>query len=188
MPGYVETFNKILSLGTILLEIASILILVSLVFFRSTKNPILVFFKRYGILFAFIVAFGSVALSLFYSDVIGFTACELCIVQRFFIYPQVLFLGIALGKPKKFLVNISALLAFLGMLVSIYHVYGENGGASSLGCLSAGVGQVSCAARYVYEFGYITIPVMALSAQIFMLLIALNIGYFSKREMVVYTS
>jgi disulfide bond formation protein DsbB len=182
MPLYVDTFNHLLAIGTIFLQLAIVLIIVNNVFFRSTNNAVLLFFKKYGVYLSFAVALGSMALSLFYSEVIGYTACELCWVQRFFIYPQVLIMGVALFKPKKIIINLSALVAFFGMLVSIYHVYIENGGESSLSCVTGGIGTVSCAARYVYEFGYITIPVMALTAQVFILLIALNHRYFLKKE------
>jgi disulfide bond formation protein DsbB len=184
MIEYISTINKLLAISTIVYQVAIVLVVVNLVFFRSTKNSALIFFKKYGLYFAFAIALGSMALSLVYSEIIGYAACELCIVQRFFIYPQVLLLGLALWKPKKLLINLSALLSFLGMLVSIYHVYVENGGSSDLACSTYQVGAVTCAARYIFEFGYITMPVMALTAQVFILLIALNYRYFSKRETV----
>ncbi len=181
MPAYVETLNYILALGTIGTQVAILLIVINLVFNRSANNSVLNFFYKYGFYFAFFVSLSSLALSLFYSEVLGYAACELCIIQRFFIYPQVLLLGITLFKKKKLLITLSAVLAFLGMLVSIYHVYIENGGSSGLACATGAVGIVTCAARYVYEFGYITIPVMALSAQLFILVIWSNHKYISRK-------
>jgi disulfide bond formation protein DsbB len=188
MLEYIGTINKLLAVGTIALQVAAVLILINIIFKRSTSNTVLLFFKRYGVFFAFAVALGSLVLSLFYSEIIGYAACELCIVQRYFIYPQVLLLGIALWRPKKMLINLSALLAFVGMFVSMYHTYIENGGSSDLACSTYQVGAVTCSARYVFEFGYVTVPVMALTAQIFILLIALNYRYFSRKEAVTYTS
>jgi len=182
MIEYIDTINKILAIGTVGLQVAIFVLIVSLIFVRSTQNVTLLFFKRYGLYISLAVAFGSMALSLFYSEIIGYAACELCIIQRFFIYPQVLILGFAIWRPKKLLVNLSALLAFFGMLVSIYHVYIESGGSSGIACATYQAGSVTCAARYVFEFGYITFPVMALTAQMLMLLIALNYRYFSKKE------
>ncbi len=187
MAPYVETFNYILALATIGLQFIIIVCAIAYIFFRSRTNPILLLCKKYGVLFAFSIALGSVALSLFYSEVIGFTACELCWVQRFFIYPQLVLMSLALFRPKKILINLSILLAFLGMLVSIYHVYVENGGESSLSCVTGGIGAVSCAARYVYEFGYITIPVMALTAQVAIIVVLMIYRYFS-RNTSLYTS
>lgn len=189
MIEYVPIINKLLAIGTIAIQVAVLVLLVSMLFKRSTNNAVLMFFYKYGFYFGFAVAFGSMALSLFYSEIIGYAACELCIVQRYFIYPQVLLLGIFIWKLKnKILINLSALLAFFGMMVSMYHVYLESGGSSDLACSTYQVGSVTCAARYVFEFGYITVPVMALTAQLFILLIALNYRYFSKKENPSYTS
>ena len=183
MPAYVETVNTLLALGTIGLQLVVLLIVWNLLFARKGENTVLNFFYKYGFVIGFIVALSSLGLSLFYSEIVGYTACELCIIQRIFIYPQVLFLGLVmLLKKKNLFSNLSGLFAFLGMSVSIYHVYVENGGSSALGCATAEVGKITCAARYVYEFGYITIPVMALTAQVLLLLLWLNHRYIAKKR------
>jgi len=182
MPAYVDTFNLLLALGAIVLQIVIVVFLINLIFLRSRDNIILLFFKKYGFYFGFIIAFLSMALSLFYSNVIGFTACELCWAQRLFIYPQVVLYGFALWKDRRNLARVIGIFAFVGMLISIYHVYIENGGSSALACATDNVNAVSCTARYVYEFGYITIPVMALTSQVLMLLLAINYLYISKAK------
>ncbi len=181
MPAYVEIINKFLATGTIFLQLVVVVFLFNLLFTRSKSNSVLIFFKKYSSYLGFIVAVSSMALSLFYSEVVGYAACELCIIQRFFIYPQVLIFGLILWwKEKKQVINLSAWLAFLGMFVSIYHIYIENGGASNLSCSNYVEGSITCAARYVFEFNYITVPVMALTAQVFILLLILNYKYMSK--------
>jgi len=181
MPQYVEIVNRLLAIGTIGLQITIIVILLSLLFMRSRDNAILRFFNRYGFYFGFIVALSSMALSLFYSDIVGFAACELCWIQRYFIYPQILIFGLIIWwKEKKQLINLSGLVAFFGMFVSIYHIYIENGGASNLACSTYVEGSITCAARYIFEFGYITIPVMALTAQVLILLLILNHKYMAR--------
>lgn len=181
MPAYIETVDRLLAIGTIGLQIAIVVILLSLLFMRSRHNAILIFFNRYGFYFGFIVALSSMALSLFYSEVVGYAACELCIIQRYFIYPQILIFGILIWwKEKKQLINLSGLIAFFGMFVSIYHIYIENGGASNLACSTYVEGSVTCAARYVFEFGYITVPVMALTAQLLIVLLILNHKYMAR--------
>lgn len=181
MPAYLDVFNKILAIGTVGLEVAIITILLSLLFMRSRDNAILIFFNRYGFYLGFIVAVSSMALSLFYSEVVGYAACELCLIQRYFIYPQVLILGLIIWwKEKKQLVNLSGVLASIGIFVSTYHIYIENGGASNLACSNYAEGSVTCAARYVFEFGYITVPVMALTAQLFIIILILNHKYMAR--------
>ncbi len=181
MPAYIETVNRLLAISTLGLQVVVVIILLSLIFMRSRHNAILIFFNRYGFYFGFIVAVSSMALSLFYTEVVGFAAGELCIIQRWFIYPQILIFGLIIWwKEKKQLINLSGLVAFLGMFVSAYHIYIENGGASNLACSTYVEGSVTCAARYVFEFGYITVPVMALTAQVFILILILNHKYMAR--------
>ena len=184
MPAYVETVNQIISLGVILIECLVVFLAVTVIFFRSRKNPILLFFKEYGILLVFMTALGSVLTSLFYSNVVGFPPCELCWIQRLFIYPQVLMAGYLLWRPNTKrthdILKVSFIFAIMGSAVSLYHTYIVNGGESSIACAN-NTAIVSCTVRYVYEFGYITIPVMALSAGLFIVILLVNYRYMTKQ-------
>jgi len=185
MPAYVETVNKILALGTIGLQLAIVLIIVNLLFFRKHDNKILHFFKDYTFIFGFLVALGAFALSLFYSNIVGFPPCELCWIQRIFLYPQLILFSMELYKKDRSIVDFSIVFATLGSLVSLYHVYIENGGSSSLGCAAltpTNVNQVSCATRYIYEFGYVTMPIMALTLSLFIIAILLNYKYMARMK------
>jgi disulfide bond formation protein DsbB len=122
-------------------------------------------------------------LSLFYSEIVGYPPCELCWIQRIFLYPQLILFGMELYKKDRSIVDFSIVFAIFGSLVSLYHVYIENGGSSSLDCsvlTPAKLNQVSCAVRYIYEFGYITMPIMALTLSLFIISILLNYKYISK--------
>jgi disulfide bond formation protein DsbB len=184
MPAYVTTFNQFVALSIIFLQIVGGVLLLTLVFFRSRTNPILVFFKKYTFLIAFLIALGSIAVSLFYSEVIGFPACELCLLQRVFLYPQALIYGYLLWRPvsrqTRPLVETSLIFALFSSIISSYHVYIENGGSSSLACATGGQGVVSCATIYVDQWG-ITIPIMALTAGVSFIIIILNYLYMSKK-------
>jgi hypothetical protein len=62
-------------------------------------------------------------------------------------------------------------------------MYIERGGVSALPCADPNVTtQVSCATRYIYEFGYITIPVMALTLALLIIAILLNYKYMSRMQ------
>jgi disulfide bond formation protein DsbB len=180
MPAYVETINHFLAIGIIILELLVLVIAFNLIFVRSRTNNVLLFFKEFTYWGVFLTALGSVALSLFYSVVVGFPPCELCWMQRVFIYPQVVLFAIALYKHDRSVVDYALALSIIGTLISIYHVYIENGGTSSLACAIEGRAQVSCVTTWVFEFGYITIPVMALSAGLFMVILLLNYKYMTK--------
>jgi len=180
MPAYVETLNQLLSLGAIFLQFAIAVLILNLIFFRSHTNQILIFFKQYTFVIGFLIALTSTMLSLFYSNVVGFPPCELCWINRIFIYPQVILFGMELYKRDKAIIDQTIVLAAFSALTSIFHVYVENGGAASLACATGGPATVSCATLYVYEFGYITIPVMALTTAVFTILLLVNYKYMTR--------
>jgi disulfide bond formation protein DsbB len=160
----VEIANKVLSLGTIGAQIAIVLALVYLIFFRTQRFSLVEFIEKHGLLLAWLVALVSMLGSLFYSNVAGFPPCDLCWVQRIFMYPLVIVLGIALFNNNKWLIRYSFVSVAIGALVSLYHnymYYADNG--LNVFCQLGGM-QISCVKRYVFEFGYVTIPLMALTA------------------------
>jgi len=183
MPVYLDTLNKILAIGTILLQIVILCILIALAFFRSRNNPLLIFFKDYTFILGFLASLGSFALSLFYSNVIGFPPCELCWIQRIFLYPQLILFGMELYKRDRSIVDFSIVFATFGSIVSLYHVYVENGGTKGLACANiatTSTTEISCATRYIYEFGYVTMPIMALTLSLFIIVILSNYKYMSR--------
>jgi len=183
MPAYVEIINKILSLGTIFLQIVIFLLFLNLAFFRNSRNSFLLFFKKYTFIFGFLAALGAFSLSLFYSEIVKFPPCELCWIQRIFLYPQLILFSMELYKKDKSIIDFSIVFAIFGSIVSLYHMYIENGGSSSLDCAapsSISSGQISCATRYIYEFGYITMPLMALTLSLFIIIILVNYKYVSR--------
>ncbi len=180
MPAYVDIVNKVLSIGTICLQLFIISILVALIFFRKRDNPFLVFLKEYTFIFGFLSALGAFCLSLFYSEIVGFPPCELCWIQRIFLYPQLILFGMELYKKDRSIVDFSIVFATIGSIVSIYHIFVEAGIASGPSCVDPSHGGVSCAVRYIYEFGYITMPIMALTLSLFIITILVNYKYISK--------
>jgi disulfide bond formation protein DsbB len=183
MIDYISIINKILSLGTIGLQIIIIIILVNFLFYRSRNNKILILIKKYTFHLGFLVSLMAVSLSLFYSEIVGYPACELCWIQRIFLYPQLILFGIELYKKEHSIIDFSIIFAILGSLTSIYHIYVEAGGSLGLTCASIdprSTNEISCAVRYIYEFGYITMPIMALTISLFIILILINHKYISK--------
>jgi len=75
-------------------------------------------------------------------------------------YPLVVLFGIALYKKREEIVDYTLLLAIIGLLISAYHNYIVFVASQAMSC---GAG-VSCITKYFVEFGYITIPMMALTA------------------------
>ncbi len=154
-----DIVNKLLALGTIGAQ-GFIVLAIIYVFLPIRKNIISGFFFKNGIKLAFIVALVAASGSLFYSNYAGFVPCILCWYQRIFMYPEVIILGLALIKKDNRIVDYSLALSIIGLAISIYHNYIYFTGLHSNVCTSA----ESCTAPYITEFGYIIIPMMALTA------------------------
>ncbi len=157
----ISSLNSIFSAATIGLQILIAVLLVSLI--TKSNKPLVDFFAGRAILFSFLIALAAVIVSLFYSEIIGYTPCELCWFQRTLMYPQVILLGLALWKKDKAIADYSLALSLVGGAIAAYHYYGQMFNLSALPCAAAGVA-VSCAQRFFVEFGYVTIPMMSLTA------------------------
>ena len=168
MTPLVQSVTSMLSFFVVLGYGVVLLIFVSLVAkSASWAKSVLNFFGSRAVLFSFLVALGGMVTSLFYSDYAGFSACYLCWWQRLFLYPQVLLLGLALKiKDKKFPAY-SFALSVVGGAVAVYHTFIQFGGVPLIPCPATGP---SCTQRYFLEFGFVTIPTMALAA--FLLIIS----------------
>src|SRR5690625_3930295 len=59
--------------------------------------------------------------SLFYSEILGYTPCELCWNQRIFMYPLVIIYSVALYKRDINIALPGSILSGVGLLISIYH-------------------------------------------------------------------
>lgn len=152
--------NQTFSLLTIAGQIIVVGLIVSLI---TKQSEVLKFFAKYGLALSFAVALITTLGSLFYSEVAGYEPCSLCWLQRIFMYPQVILLGMALLKKDDGIAPYSAALSFLGMLTAGYQSLLQIGIAPSILCSTVGF-SVSCSQRFVLQFGYITIPMMALTA------------------------
>ena len=123
-----------------------------------------------------VVSTGATAGSLYFSEIAGFVPCYLCYVQRWFMYPLVALTTVAAFAKKKWLYLFIAFQAIVGASVSTYHVLIQR-----LETLNFGSCDLSapCSARWVNEFGFVTIPTMALFS---FLLIAVASLLIRKRE------
>jgi len=163
-----DQINFLLSVGTLLGQVFIVLALIYLLFFRKRQSRLINFISDNGILLAFIVALMSVAGSLYYSEIIGLQPCDLCWIQRIFIYPQVVLLGIAWWKKDGNIIPYSMTLLGIGTLFAIYHNYIYYGAKPVVDFCSI----VSpCVAQYVVGFGFIGIPLMSLTAFLIMILL-----------------
>jgi disulfide bond formation protein DsbB len=112
--------------------------------------------------FAWGLAFVATAGSLFFSEVSDFIPCRLCWFQRIGMYPLAAILLIAAKRRD---VRGGALyglpLAVFGSIVAIYHIYIEYHPEAETAACKVGA---PCTVKWIDKLGYITIPVLALTA------------------------
>ncbi|HRN50776.1 MAG TPA: disulfide oxidoreductase [Anaerolineales bacterium] len=100
--------------------------------------------------------------SLFFSEVMQLTPCMLCWYQRIFMYPLVAVLTVGILLRDANIKYYVLPLSLTGLAISMYHnllYYGIL--AESMAPCTTGV---SCTVRQIEWFGFITIPLMALTA------------------------
>jgi len=137
------------------LEFAYVLLMPTDTFSRKVSG----FVYSNILIIGFTLALGAALSSLVYSDIIGYPPCLFCWYARIFFYPQVVIFGVALWKKDRSILNYAMALSGIGLAISTYHYIVESTGYSPLPCAAGGV---SCLTRYVYELGFITIPLMSL--------------------------
>jgi disulfide bond formation protein DsbB len=161
---------KATALGTLISHIVLVLLGVALMLRVSAVARLIKAISPHVFVFGLIIsAFGIVG-SLLYSEVIGYEPCVLCWVERVFLYPQAIIFAVAVWKKDVSIVPYILWLSVLGAIVSLYHAYTQLGGYSVTPCTSA---EGSCAKVYVLEYGYITIPLMAFTSFLIIIILML---------------
>lgn len=172
----VASVTTILSLLTILSQLTVSYLILGIVLKRFFHKE-LVWWKRvemvvarHGLIFALVVSLIATLGSLFYSEVAQYNPCKLCWYQRIFMYPLVVLLWVAMMRNyskeiKTYVISLS----IVGGSISTYHYYLQRFGDPSVPCSVVGISE-SCAKSEFLNFGYITIPLMAGSAFLLMIL------------------
>jgi disulfide bond formation protein DsbB len=117
---------------------------------------------------SWIVSFIAVMGSLFFSEILQYIPCELCWFQRIFMYPLVIILGIAYAKKDYEVYKYTLPLSVIGSMISLYHYSIQK--ISFLGDRSISCGVVPCTGEYINWLGFITIPFLAFTAFILILI------------------
>lgn len=171
--------NQILSVSVIAGQVIFILLLVLLFFYWRRRKVFLDFIANNAYLFAFIIALTAMSGSLFYSEIAGFTPCILCWYQRILMYPQVILLAVALWKGDRKTADYHIVLSAIGAFIAAYHYLLQIGVLPELPCSATGF-SVSCAQKFVMNFGYITIPMMALAAFLLIIILMVIQKFYNK--------
>lgn len=152
--------------GTLLINILFVAFIISLLD-KGWRNKVIFFIEKYVLEIIFVFSFLALVGSIAYSNIMDFPPCELCWIQRIFMFPLPILAFIAILKKDKKIVSYLLPLVVLGTIVSFYHSLSNWGfGGSVLPCTAAGG---ECSKLYVLEYGYITIPFMAFTSFVLIL-------------------
>jgi disulfide bond formation protein DsbB len=117
----------------------------------------------YELWLAFAVAALATGGSLFFSEIAHFSPCELCWYERICMYPLAIVTLLAALANDHRAARYLLPLPLVGAGIAAYHELIERGVVSQPGtCLLSAPG--GCATKWVDEFGYVTIPVLTLTA------------------------
>jgi disulfide bond formation protein DsbB len=119
------------------------------------------FWQEFGAYLAFGAALVATLGSLYYSLIVGFVPCTLCWYQRIVMYPLTVVTLVGILKHDDQLPDYVLPLSVVGVGLSTYHYLIQLGVLAHPAACTVGV---PCDARYVNYFGFVTIPLMALTA------------------------
>jgi disulfide bond formation protein DsbB len=145
--------------------LGALLLLVGLAALVGVRAPLLALrrgVEGYELWLAFLVTSIATGGSLFFSEIAGFVPCELCWYQRICMYPLSIVTLLAALADERRVARYLLPFPVVGAGVAVYHLLIENGVVKqSQICLLSAPG--GCATKWIEEFGYVTIPVLALT-------------------------
>jgi disulfide bond formation protein DsbB len=114
------------------------------------------------VILLWLVALLATAGSLFFSEVMEFIPCSLCWYQRVFMYPLVILLFVGSRRSFTEVIIFCLPLVGLGWLIALYHNLLQWGliPETASPCIEG----ISCSARYIEWYGFVTIPLLSLLA------------------------
>jgi disulfide bond formation protein DsbB len=158
MLPYAQTATEIFA--TIFLCIHGALLLVALhrIFTgRWVPDTMRIHLEKYGLWYASAFPVASFFLSLWYSEIVGLPVCALCWFGRTMMYPLAVILPIATIRKDTEVWRYVVPLSGIGALLTGYqHLMQVGFVQGSLCSVLKDAGD--CSARYVFEYGYITMP------------------------------
>jgi disulfide bond formation protein DsbB len=110
---------------------------------------------------ALLVAAVATGGSLYLSEVADFPPCTLCWYQRIAMYPLVVILAVAVIVRDRLVRRYVVPIAIIGSLISVYHLLVERFPELETGSCDP---NNPCSIIWVEHLGYVTIPAMALTA------------------------
>jgi disulfide bond formation protein DsbB len=150
-------------IGQVLLGVLLLLVVLHLLGVRAPLAAVRGAIWGYELWLAFLVTAIATGGSLFLSEVANFIPCELCWFQRYAMYPLAGLTLVAALRNGYWAARWLLVVPVVGGAVSVYHLLVENRIVEQTqACLVSAPG--GCATKWIDEFGYMTIPTLALTA------------------------
>jgi hypothetical protein len=171
-----ETFQLFFALLTLLANLAVVALLITRAVVaaqpaRAAAADALASVAANGLPLAAAVAITCTLGSLYFSEVANFTPCTLCWYQRIAMYPLALVLPIATFR-RDWSVRIYVWpVVAVGAVIALYHYLLERFPSLDAGACSLGV---PCEIVWFKEFGFVTLPYMALSGFVLIAVLLLD--------------
>lgn len=166
----ISQIENLIPIATLISHIVFVGVVILIISKSSLGVKIKEFLISKGLIIGLIVSLTIVLGSLFYSEVLLYEPCVLCWWQRVFLYPSLFIFALALWKKDRSIFPYVLTLASISAVIALYQVYANFGGFSLFECTATGG---ACDKVFVKEFGYITIPMMSLTASIYLIFISL---------------
>ena len=158
MPPYAQTLTHLFALGTVGLQCIMVAATLHRLWTGTWVPQVLTTHVRtWALPLAAVLPVAGLVLSLFYSEVVGLPVCALCWFGRTMMYPLAFIMPIAAWRGDRDIWRYVLPLATVGAIVSGYQHLLQMGTVTGSAChviKNSG----DCAARYVFEFDYITMP------------------------------
>lgn len=155
------------SVLTLIGNIALVVLLIAMVVVGRGKNKLfeklLKFVDKWAFQFSLLISFSATLGSLLFSEVLLYEPCKLCWFQRIFMYPLVPMLALAIGNKDKKIAEYVLVLSSVGAMIATYHLALQFNPGLPTTCGVVGM-SASCTTDFFKAFGYVTIPMMSLSA------------------------
>lgn len=164
MTDALSVFFAILTMCC-LAAVAGIAVVAGLYTWRPTSAVVSAFdgIRSMSLWMGWLVAAVATAGSLYYSIGADYVPCELCWYQRICIYPFAVILLVAAWRNDTATWRHGLPITAIGIVISAYHTQLQAFPEQQTFCSAI----TPCNARYVWEWGFVSLPLMALAAQLF---------------------
>ena len=165
MSETVATFNLILGTGGIVMLFGSAFLLFDIIF---QKRSLLSHIEKFGLQILAVMFFDAMVMAFIYSEVFGFIPCGLCWLMRITVFSQAVLLPFAVWKKDFGFALYGMVLSVIGTILGFYQHYLQMGGGELLPCPASGG---DCAKRILFEYGFMTFPLMGAAMLLFAALV-----------------